>query len=165
MALAAWLGGGLTERFGPHRPAQAGLLLAALGFALIWQTWNASLADGWIALQLSVVGIGLGLTLAPISSASLNAARSGERGVIGALVILLRLLGMAISATALSNYALSRINARAIAELGAALDPIVYADSYMNIAIAVIAELGLIGALVCALALLPAGRLGRRMGK
>ena len=67
---------------------------------------------------------------------------------------------MAISAAALSNYALSRINARAIAELGAALDPIVYADSYMNIAIAVIAELGLIGALVCAVALLPAGRLG-----
>ncbi len=160
MALAAWLGGGLTERFGPHRPAQAGLLLAALGFALIWRSWDASLADIWIALQLSVVGIGLGLTLAPISSASLNAARAGERGVIGALVILLRLLGMAISAAALSNFALSRINARAIAELGAALDPIAYADSYMNIAIAVIAELGLIGALVCALALLPAGRLG-----
>ena len=162
MALAAWLGGGLTERFGPHRAAQSGLVLAALGFALIWQTWNASLADLWIALQLSVVGIGLGLTLAPISSASLNAARRGERGVIGALVILLRLLGMAISATALSNYALSRINARAIAELGAALDPIVYADSYMNIAIAVIAELGGIGALVCVVALWPAARLGGR---
>lgn len=165
MALAAWLGGGLTERYGPQRAAPAGLLLAALGFALIWQTWNASLADFWIALQLSVVGIGLGLTLAPISSASLNAARRGERGVIGALVILLRLLGMAISATALSNYALSRINARAIAELGAALDPIVYADSYMNIAIAVIAELGGIGALVCVVALLPAARLGQRIGR
>ena len=162
MALAAWLGGWLTERRGPHRAAQAGLLMAALGFAIIWRSWDASLGDGWIALQLSIVGVGLGLTLAPISSASLNAARAGERGVIGALVILLRLLGMAISAAALSNYALSRINARAIAELGAALDPIVYADAYAAIAIAVIAELGLIGALVCMLALLPAGRLGRR---
>lgn len=161
MALAAWLGGGLTERTGPQRVAPAGLLLAALGFALIWQTWDASLQDGWIALQLAIVGIGLGLTLAPISSASLNAARSDERGAIGALVILLRLLGMSISATALANYALSRINARAIAELGAALDPIAYAESYANIAIAVIAELGGIGLLVCALALLPAGRLDR----
>ena len=162
MALAAWLGGWLTERRGPHRAAQAGLLMAALGFAIIWRSWDASLGDGWIALELSIVGVGLGLTLAPISSASLNAARAGERGVIGALVILLRLLGMAISAAALSNYALSRINARAIAELGAALDPVVYADAYAAIAITVIAELGLIGALVCMLALLPAGRLGRR---
>ncbi|MCY4009311.1 MAG: MFS transporter [Anaerolineaceae bacterium] len=161
MALAAWLGGGQTERVGPQRVAPAGLLLAALGFALIWQTWDASLPDGWIALQLGIVGIGLGLTLAPISSASLNAARRDERGAIGALVILLRLLGMTLSATALANYALSRINARAIAELGAALDPIAYAESYANIAIAVIAELGGIGLLVCALALLPAGRLGR----
>ncbi len=164
MALAAYPGGRWTERHGPSRVTQGGLLLAAFGFLLIWRSWGAQLNDVWIALELAIVGLGLGLTLAPISNASLNAARESERGLFGALVILLRLLGMALSTALLSNYALSRINARTIAEFGATLDPMLYADTYARIAIAVVAELGLIGALVCVLALLPAGRLGHSEG-
>ena len=119
MALAAYPGGRLTERYGAARVTSGGLAIAALGFTLIWRSWQPALADGWIALQLAIVGVGLGLTLAPISSASLSAARAGRRGAIAALVILLRLLGMAISAAALANFALNRINARAVQALGA----------------------------------------------
>src|SRR5690606_9016216 len=94
MALAAIPGGWLSQRVGYHIVAAGGLLVAALGFALIGMTWNYEIGDAIVALHMVIVGIGLGLTFSPISAAVINAAPAERLGVASALVIILRLVGM-----------------------------------------------------------------------
>ena len=157
MALAAVPGGWLTDRIGYRNTTLLGLGLAIVGFVAVWQTWHLYIPDAIIAVEMAVVGAGLGLTFAPIGAAVINAARQGERGVASALVIILRLIGMTVSVSALTTISLNRVNALVVAELaGAALDPMQAGEIYANITVEVLAELGLVGALMCGVAMLPA---------
>ncbi|MBZ0278103.1 MAG: MFS transporter, partial [Anaerolineae bacterium] len=88
MALAAVPGGWLSDRYGYRTTTAAGLGIALVGFLLVWQTWTVDLSEGIIALEMAVVGIGLGLTFSPISAAVINAAEEDQRGVASALVII-----------------------------------------------------------------------------
>ena len=163
MALAAVPGGWLSDRIGYRNTTVIGLGLALIGFVAVWQTWVLTIPDGLIAVEMAVIGIGLGLTFSPISAAVINAARQDERGVASALVIILRLIGMTVSVSALTTLSLNRVNALAIEALGAAgVDPFQAGEIYANITVEVLAELGLIGALVCGVALIPAFLLRRR---
>jgi MFS family permease len=162
MALAAVPGGWLTDRIGYRRTTLLGLGLAAVGFLAMWQTWYLTMPDALIAVEMAVVGIGLGLTFAPIGAAVINAAYEHERGVASALVIILRLIGMTVSVSALTTISLNRVNALAAAALGGtAVDPTLAIETYATITVEVLAELGLIGAILCVLACLPALLLGR----
>ena len=60
MALAAIPGGWLSDRIGYRLTTMLGLGLALIGFALIWQTWMLDVADGLIAVEMALVGVGLG---------------------------------------------------------------------------------------------------------
>ncbi|RIK53232.1 MAG: hypothetical protein DCC59_07820, partial [Chloroflexi bacterium] len=93
MALAAVPGGWLSDRFGQRAAAITGFVLALIGFVLIWQTWTLDLADGVIALEMALVGVGLGLTFSPISASVINSAEADHLGTASALVIIMRLLG------------------------------------------------------------------------
>lgn len=157
MALAAVPGGWLSDRVGYQKAAVTGLGLAAFGFLLIWQTWHLDLPDGIIALEMMLVGIGLGLTFSPISAAVINAADEDHRGVASALVIILRLVGMTVAVSSLTTLSLQRVTMLAAAELGPMVaDPYQFVDVYARITVQVLAELGLLGAVVCGLALIPA---------
>ncbi|NWG15230.1 MAG: MFS transporter [Chloroflexi bacterium] len=157
MALAAVPGGWLSDRFGYQKTTAAGLALAAAGFALIWQTWRIDLPDAIIALDMLLVGVGLGLTFSPISAAVINSADEDHRGVASALVIILRLIGMTVAVAALTSLALQRVSQLAAAELGpTAADPTQFVDVYARITVQVLGEMGLLGALICGLALVPA---------
>lgn len=157
MALAAVPGGWLTDRIGYRRTTVLGLALAIVGFVLVWRTWSIEISDAVIGLQMAVIGVGLGLTFSPISASVINAATEDERGVASALVIILRLIGMTVSVSALTTLSLQRVNALAALQLGGqAVDPRAAVDAYSIITVQVLAELGLIGALVCGLALIPA---------
>lgn len=160
MALAAIPGGWLVDRIGYRATTLGGLGLAILGFTLVWQTWHYEIADAIIALEMAIVGIGLGLTFAPISASVINAAHDDERGVASALVIILRLIGMSVSVSSLTTISLQRVNILVAEALGGTtVDPFMAVDTYARVTVQVLAELGLLGAVVCALALIPAALL------
>jgi MFS family permease len=55
-----------------------------------------------------ITGIGLGLTMAPIAAAVVNASPSKYRGTSSALVIIFRLVGMTIGVSGITTYDLRR---------------------------------------------------------
>jgi MFS family permease len=161
MALAAVPGGWLSDRIGIQRTTLIGLGLAIIGFVAIWRTWTLTLSDWVIALEMMLVGVGLGLTFSPISAAVINAADEDNRGVASALVIILRLIGMTVAVASLTTVALQRVNLLASAQIAITVptpDPVAVGNIYATITTAVLAELGLLGALVSAAALIPAFR-------
>lgn len=159
MAAAAVPGGWLSERIGIRNTVIMGLLLSTAGFLAIWQTWHIGISNVEIALQMVLVGVGIGLTFSPVSAAIINSAYDEERGVASALVIILRLIGMTVSVASLSSLMLSRVNllaAEAQRAMGPAFDPTAFAGIYTDVIVRVLAEMGLIGAVLCGLAILPA---------
>lgn len=160
MALAAIPGGWLSDRIGVKTTTMIGLVLAVIGFGAIWQTWTLDMPDWLVATEMVFVGVGIGLTFSPISAAVINSADEDHRGVASALVIILRLIGMTVAVASLTNFALHRINQLASAELGGTLEnagqTMDFINAYAGIAVRVLGELGLIGAILCVLALIPA---------
>jgi MFS family permease len=168
MALASIPGGWLSDRFGYRVATVTGLGLALVGFLLVYQTWTLELADSVIALQMVLVGVGLGLTFSPISAAVINSAPEDQHGVASALVIILRLIGMTIATSSLTTVALNRINALSITsinvDISAAGGAEAFISAYAGITVQVLGEVALIGALLCALGLIPALMGLRRTG-
>ena len=159
MAIATIPGGWLAQRFGYRNVTMGGLIMSTIGFVFIWQTWELGISNFNISWQMAVVGVGIGLTFAPISASVINAADSRDRGIASALVLVLRLVGMTISVSALTTYSIREVNRLAELALGAnaaTADPFLYAEVYANIAVDVLAKLGLIGAIASLLALIPA---------
>jgi hypothetical protein len=76
--------------------------------------------------------------------------------VASALVIILRLIGMTVAVSALTTISLQRVNILAAQALGGNVDPQQAVNTYATITVQVLAELGLVGAVVCGLALIPA---------
>ena len=128
MALAAIPGGWLSERLGYRSTVVAGLIVSIAGFWMmsLWRVEMAAQAiaffdnlrqglasaagrdTGFMAAGLALAGIGLGLTIAPILTAVVNAVDDQERGVASSLVIILRLIGMSISMSSMTAYGLRR---------------------------------------------------------
>jgi MFS family permease len=157
MALAAVPGGWVSARLGYGRAAAMGLGLALLGFLLVWATWELDTANLVIALEMAVIGVGIGLTFSPISAAVINAADHDRLGSASALVIIMRLLGMTIGIALLTAIASSRLSALASAELGSAVvDAYAAIDVYSRLTVQVLTEIALLGAVVCGIALIPA---------
>ncbi len=180
MALAAIPGGLLTERIGNRWTTVGGLLLALSGFLLMsrWQPEMAQRAVEWVAalgagvaptpemwgstlrmlIGLLLGGVGLGVTIAPIGAAVINAVPDSERGIASALVIILRLIGMTVSVSAMTTYGVRRVAALT----GSALADVPLSDFQkiveitQRIASQVTAEMALIAAGVCVGALIVA---------
>ncbi len=126
MAFAALAGGPLATRLGPRALAAAGLSLACVGFSLLTRVrpeaprQAIAVVDGGslasaaapelqaMIVALLLVGVGLGLTVAPLGAAVMEAAPREARGMAAALVIVLRLLGMMVSVSALTTYGVRR---------------------------------------------------------
>jgi MFS family permease len=172
MALAAVPGGWLSERYGHRIPTMIGLAMASGGFLLAGLIWEGDTSYWIMASQMAVIGVGLGLTISPISTAVLNDAHEDERGVASALVLLLRLVGMTIAISSLTIFSLERLNylvekqaleqpaaetSSGETETGEVVDASI--DANFNAAVQVIDELQFIGAGVSALGLLSAALL------
>ena len=159
MAIAAIPGGWLSERFGYRVPTVLGLALACVGFVTAGLTWRSDTPYGLMGAQMGVIGVGLGLTISPISTAALNDVSEHERGSASALVLILRLVGMTLALSSLTIYSLERFDAirpRYLTEaVGDAYD-VIMATQRANLlaAIDVIDEMQFIGAAVSLAALL-----------
>lgn len=155
MAFAAVPGGWFSERFGVRQTILFGLLLSITGFLLIWRTWTIDIADWYLGVQMALVGTGIGLTFSPVSAAIVNSATEDERGVAGAIVLILRLIGMTISIASLSSVMLFRVNSL-VGEAGLTSFDASVVQVYTDAVVKVLGEMGLIGALLCVVALIPA---------
>ena len=158
MAFAAVPGGWLSDRIGVRQTIILGLLLSTVGFILVWQTWAIDIANWFIAIQMALVGVGIGLTFSPVSAAIINSAHDEERGVAGAIVLILRLIGMTLSISSLSSIMFYRVNSLvAEATVGLnTLDTRVLYEAYTSAAVQALGEMGLIGAILALIALIPA---------
>lgn len=163
MALIAVPGGSLSNRIGYRATVVLGLLLATVGLLSAGLTWRADTSALIMALQMGLVGIGLGLTISPIGTAVINDATEDARGVASALVIILRLVGMTVAIASLTSFALNRVNqmvveARAAFPIGLDAAELERRNvaAYFASGIRAINEMLLIGAAACAIALIPA---------
>ncbi|MFI6484651.1 MFS transporter [Nonomuraea sp. NPDC050663] len=107
LPVAALLGGWLARRAGEWPVTVAGMLLAAVGYVLMYQ-WPLDLKNHPIDLALIVAGAGLGLVIAPVSSAVLRTTPAEQHGVASAAVVVARMMGMLIGVAAVSSWGFYR---------------------------------------------------------
>jgi EmrB/QacA subfamily drug resistance transporter len=124
MAIASYLGGRATERWWYRPPVLIGTALST--FAYIWMgaSWTADTSYPTFAFQLALLGAGFGLTVAPTTTAVVDAAPADQRGAAAAIVMVVRLLGLSVGLSALTAWGLMRFNSlRGTIDLPPLTDP------------------------------------------
>jgi MFS family permease len=132
LPIGAVLGGWIATKVGDRAMAFAGLLIAAGGY---WQIskWSVDLLSqrhnifGLLSLpamdtDLAIAGLGLGLVIGPLTSASLRVVPSAQHGIASAAVVVARMTGMLIGVASLSAwgfYQLPRIVSKLSSEVPA----------------------------------------------
>ncbi|NKZ09743.1 MFS transporter [Mycolicibacterium septicum DSM 44393] len=119
LPIGALIGGWIATRVGDRIITFVGLMIAAGGFWLITQ-WSIDVLDavhdlGLFKLpvldtDLAIVGLGLGLVIAPLTSATLRVVPAAQHGIASAFVVVARMIGMLIGMAGLSAWGLYRFN-------------------------------------------------------
>ncbi len=84
LAIVSRFGGGAADRYGLRLPLTLGPALTALGLGLLGPA--AANGDYWLAITpvMLLIGLGMGVTVAPLSTAVMNAAPPGHSGIASA---------------------------------------------------------------------------------
>ena len=179
LPVGALIGGWIATRVGDRIVSFVGLMIAAGGFWLITH-WSMAVLDehhdlGLFQLpvldtDLAIVGLGLGLVIAPLTSATLRVVPAAQHGIASAFVVVARMIGMLIGMAALSAWGLYRFNqhvasmaaATSGAEMSMAERMTAQATRYREAYVAMYGDMFGVTAIVCAvgavLGLLIAGR-------
>jgi DHA2 family methylenomycin A resistance protein-like MFS transporter len=104
---AAWL----AHRRGPRLPVVAGLIISAVAILLVGQALSPDIGAVHLGVLLAAVGVGLGLTGAPVVAASLDAMTSDRRGLAAGVVNTAREIGGVIAIGGLGALVVSRLAA------------------------------------------------------
>ena len=93
LGVSAFAGGFIATRFGVRIPMIAGLVIAAIGFNFL-STWGIVLEEPRASIDLVLVGVGLGLLIAPIAESALRRVPTEDKGIASGLLTLSRNIGM-----------------------------------------------------------------------
>jgi len=131
LSVAALAGGLAVRRYGERAVTVLGLAVACVGYVRIGQ-WPLDLAAAGYRMDadLIVAGLGLGLVIAPVSSAVLRTVPAAQHGVASAAVVVARMMGMLLGVAALSAWGFYRfqsLTADLDTPLPFGVEPAVYA--------------------------------------
>lgn len=94
---------------GPAPPVVVGLVMTALGLALTGLRLTEQIADLELGLLLGLCGVGIGLTTAPVVTASLDAVARSRSGLAAATVNVARELGGIVAVAGLGALVVARL--------------------------------------------------------
>lgn len=106
--VGALLGGWSLRRLGDGVVSGVGLALAAVGLFVMSRWGDGALDHLSATVVLALVGLGIGLALAPVNNAALTAAPHEAHGVASALVVVARMVGMVVGLALLTAIGLHR---------------------------------------------------------
>jgi MFS family permease len=110
LVVTAPLAGRWAAARGPRAPVVAGLLLTAAGLALTGWRLDRAMSDVELAVLLTVCGLGIGLTTAPVVTASLDAVARSRSGLAAATVNVARELGGVVAVAGLGAVVVARLS-------------------------------------------------------
>lgn len=109
LVVVAPLAGRWSAARGPRAPVVVGLLLSAAGLALVAVRLRQQMPDPELAVLLGVCGVGIGLTTAPVVTASLDAVARSRSGLAAATVNVARELGGVVAVAGLGALVVARL--------------------------------------------------------
>ena len=119
LPVGAVIGGWVATKIGDRVMAFVGLLIAAFGYWLV-SHWTVDVLSarhdlGLFSLpafdtDLVLAGVGLGLVIGPLTSATLRAVPGAQHGIASASVVVARMIGMLIGLSSLSAWGLYKFN-------------------------------------------------------
>jgi MFS family permease len=119
LPVGALVGGFIASKIGDRIVAVVGLLIASAAYWLV-SLWTPDVETARHDLGLVTVptfgtdlllaGVGLGLVIAPLTSATLRVVPAAQHGIASAAVVVARMIGMLIGISALSAFGLFFFN-------------------------------------------------------
>jgi EmrB/QacA subfamily drug resistance transporter len=92
--------GRLSDRIGPRTPLTIGLLLVAASLA--WQSRiSVDTSFGFLVVPFILLGVGMGFTMSPMSTAAMNAVDRSKAGVASGTLSMTRMVGGTFGVAAL----------------------------------------------------------------
>ena len=116
VVVAPWAGRWAARR-GPRPPVVVGLLVSAAGLALLGLRLRQGVDDTELAALLAACGLGIGLTTAPVVTASLDAVAQSRSGLAAASVNVARELGGVVAVAGLGALVVARLGTDLTARL------------------------------------------------
>lgn len=107
--LMAPIGGRLTTSIGSKLTPLIGLFIAAGGYFLLSRTLTVDATRLTIGVSIAVMGIGLGMTMAPLTSAAVHDVPPDKRGIASSLPNMFRFVGGSFTIAVVSTFLAWRV--------------------------------------------------------
>ena len=117
LVLTAPFAGRWAAARGPGRPVVVGLLLTAVGLTLTAARLRQAMPDVELVGLLLLCGLGIGLTTAPVVTASLDVVAQARSGLAAATVNVARELGGVVAVAGLGAVVVARLSSDLVSRL------------------------------------------------